>query len=329
VSVVVPAYNAQKRVAASLGSIVSQDYDPIEVVFVDDASTDGTKEAARSILEKSARCHKIMSHGVNKGVSSARNTGMRASTGEYLIFMDADDEADGNFISTLHGAITRDAADAAFCGFRDRYEATGEEVARPVRLNPEAPHTPEEITVKRLLKKIFPCLWTTLFKKDFLDGIGISFSADCAVGEDSEFLIKAFSHAGKISFSPLCPYVYVHHDEMGSMTGVASEDKKLLRYEQISRSEMKLAVYLKENSPSPKVRDIASRLLLPESHMRFLTMAAKRGDYAKFIRMLDAPQVRSALRSSWRYAHLRPEVFYKALCALLFPRAYFDSRSRP
>ena len=90
ISVVVPAYNTETRIAYSLESIIAQDYPNIEIIVVNDASTDGTENAARRILENCGRPFTIITHKENRGVSASRNTGMDVVKGEFLWFVDSD-----------------------------------------------------------------------------------------------------------------------------------------------------------------------------------------------------------------------------------------------
>ena len=96
ISVVVPAYNRSSRIAYSLESIIVQDYPNLEIIVVNDASKDGTEQAARRVLESCGRPFSIITHKGNRGVSGARNTGIDAMKGEFLWFMDADGKAEKN-----------------------------------------------------------------------------------------------------------------------------------------------------------------------------------------------------------------------------------------
>jgi len=88
VSVVVPAYNASRTLARALHSILIQDWDPIEIIVVDDASTDQTPELAASFSAQGVRLVRLSQNG---GASMARNAGVHAAAGKYVAFLDADD----------------------------------------------------------------------------------------------------------------------------------------------------------------------------------------------------------------------------------------------
>jgi glycosyltransferase involved in cell wall biosynthesis len=94
VTVVVPAFNAERWIGESLSSIIAQSYpkNSLEIVVVDDASTDRTSDAAAAILDRSGIAYRVIRNGSPSGPSAARNSGWRASRGQWLQFLDADDQ---------------------------------------------------------------------------------------------------------------------------------------------------------------------------------------------------------------------------------------------
>lgn len=92
VSVVIPAYNAASYLELAIDSVAKQTLDDLEVIVVDDASTDGTAEKARKLLAERGLRHKVVTLAVNGGPSVARNSGVALASGEYVAFLDADDE---------------------------------------------------------------------------------------------------------------------------------------------------------------------------------------------------------------------------------------------
>ena len=89
ISVVIPAYNSAGTLGRALASVYAQDYQPLDIVVVDDASRDDT---AAVVLAHDARGVRLIRHERNQGASAARNTGVRAAAGELIAFLDADDE---------------------------------------------------------------------------------------------------------------------------------------------------------------------------------------------------------------------------------------------
>lgn len=106
ISVIIPAYNAERFLAHSLRSCVEQTLSPMEIIVVDDGSTDGTLALAQEWAQKYPYIQVI--HTENGGVCSARNEGLRAAKGDWITFLDADDEFFLNALETLTGYIDTD-----------------------------------------------------------------------------------------------------------------------------------------------------------------------------------------------------------------------------
>src|ERR1700722_15856506 len=90
VSVVIPAYNAEKWVSEAVKSVLTQTYKNLEIILVDDGSTDRTVELADSALKQGGRPYRILQQP-NRGAAAARNLGWRAAKGTWIQFLDADD----------------------------------------------------------------------------------------------------------------------------------------------------------------------------------------------------------------------------------------------
>ena len=92
VSIVIPAYNAEKDIAQAIRCAISQTYPEIEIIVVDDGSQDGTVQTAREILKSSFKGRwSVLELGVNRGASAARNVALKQAKGEWIQFLDSDD----------------------------------------------------------------------------------------------------------------------------------------------------------------------------------------------------------------------------------------------
>ena len=89
ISVIIPVYNSCSYLGACINSIRNQSYENVEIILVDDGSTDGSEKVCDQFAEKDNRI--IVIHQKNSGTSVARNTGLRAASGDYIMFMDNDD----------------------------------------------------------------------------------------------------------------------------------------------------------------------------------------------------------------------------------------------
>lgn len=114
VSVLVPIYNVEKYLSECLDSLLSQTHRQLEIIVIDDGSTDRSGQIADDYSRKDSRIKVI--HQENGGVSVARNAGLDAASGDFIAFMDGDDWVDANWIETQLETLKRWNADIAVCG---------------------------------------------------------------------------------------------------------------------------------------------------------------------------------------------------------------------
>ena len=114
VSVIVPVYNGEAFLPECIATLRAQTLGEIELIFVDDASTDGSLPLLRAAQAEDARV-RVIAFAENRGVSAARNAGLDAATGEYVGFCDADDWVEPGMFERLLAAAEEADADAAFC----------------------------------------------------------------------------------------------------------------------------------------------------------------------------------------------------------------------
>lgn len=115
VSIIVPIYNTAKMLECCLSSIVNQTYKDIEIILVNDASTDGSYEIAKKFAEKDKRIR--LFNRPHKGVSAARNFGLDVAKGEYIQFIDSDDYVELNMIEVMLNKLIEENADIVVCNY--------------------------------------------------------------------------------------------------------------------------------------------------------------------------------------------------------------------
>ncbi len=119
ISVIIPAYNCSKTVERCVNSVLNQSYKSFELIIVNDASTDDTLEKLYALKERDCRIKVIDApHG---GVSRARNTGLSEAKGEFVQFVDADDELRYDALEIMHSLVNEYSADMAVCRFSHPY----------------------------------------------------------------------------------------------------------------------------------------------------------------------------------------------------------------
>lgn len=324
VSVIIPAYNIAARIRTCLESVIAQDYPDIEIVVVDDASVDGTGDIAREVLVLSGRRHKVITHSRNMGVSVARNTGISASSGKFVCFVDGDDYVRENFVSLLHGGISRNGCDLSFCGLTDRFTDGRNDVDILLACGKPSVSCGE----KFVLSGEIPPMWCCMYRADFLRANGLVFLEGCSSGEDVDFITRGLSVADRVTFVEECLYVYVHHEGMGSVRGNDTAGKRLTRYEHNTNAQVSTAKYLIERAKSRELRDMAGKILMPQTVIRRLNLAAMKNDREGWESLLTDRENKRVLREGLCCYTLRrkPEVFMKALMIVMMPGVYYALR---
>lgn len=114
ISIIVPVYNVREYLPQCINSILAQTFTNFELILVDDGSTDGSGRICDSFTNKDCRIKVI--HKANAGVSAARNTGIQAASGKYIIFVDSDDYVEPDYCAELYQQIIQHPNSWVFCG---------------------------------------------------------------------------------------------------------------------------------------------------------------------------------------------------------------------
>ena len=110
VSIIVPVYNVEKYISRCLNSLINQTLDDIEIICVNDCSTDNSFETVKEYAVKDSR-FVLIEHEINQGLGSARNSGIGIASGKYIIFIDSDDYIDTDYCEKLYNTAKKYDAD--------------------------------------------------------------------------------------------------------------------------------------------------------------------------------------------------------------------------
>lgn len=136
ISVIVPVYNVEEYLVQCLDSVVGQTYGDLEILLVDDGSTDGSGRICDEYAEKNPRIRVF--HTVNHGLSAARNIGLDRASGEYIAFVDSDDWLETDMYERMIEAAEMSGADIVVCGyFIDKPDIKEKKTLAPVSLDKE------------------------------------------------------------------------------------------------------------------------------------------------------------------------------------------------
>ncbi len=116
ISVILPVFNEEAYIERAVKSILVQTYQNIEIIIVNDGSTDCTEKICQKLLKKDKRIL-LINKDKNEGVSSARNRGIQSASGKYLAFLDADDYCKADYIKKMYECLIRDNSDLCVCGY--------------------------------------------------------------------------------------------------------------------------------------------------------------------------------------------------------------------
>lgn len=199
ITIIVPVYNVEKYLEESIRSIINQTYKNIEILAINDGSTDGSLELLKKLSYEDDRI-KIISQK-NKGLSGARNTGIDSAKGNYIMFLDSDDIFSTNeLLESLYKIARKDSSDIVFFKYKTKNEITKREKILEINLSKESYILSEflkEIAEKNRCYYGFISACTKLYKKDiffklrFKEGIYY---------EDTEIFLRLLLEAKKISF---------------------------------------------------------------------------------------------------------------------------------
>lgn len=322
ISIIMPAYNNSQYVVASLSSLTSQTYKNLEIVFINDGSTDDTLSKAATLLEQSNVNFKIIDLPSNKGVSAARNIGINEASGEFITFLDSDDYLSENLIEALYNAASQNSqtADITICGYRRVEESTRQETTYTINKKITSSCAPDAIAKKIILNEL-PHALSALCRKDVLQTNRISFMENCRAGEDGEFFIKVFSVSKKTAICYETGYYYVQHDTMSSRN--QDNETRKERYRQHTEAQSRTADFIIERCRSRLLLNVARSLIKPTVTLRRLSYLAMTEDKEAFCRAWRETNFRRLFKSR-EYITKKPEVFIRALLLYAFPGVYYE-----
>ena len=204
-SIIVPVYNVENFIARCARSLFGQSERDIEYIFVNDCTKDCSMEVLHRVMDEYKQAGlniKIITHEQNKGLPSARNSGMSVATGEYIYHCDSDDWIEENTMEKLHTVIRETHADIiwfdCYLSFRERERWIGQQVRE----------TPRECLKAMLSGKMRFNVWNKLVKRKLYVEHAILFPDGYGMGEDMT-MIKLFAFAEKVCHVPLPFYHYV------------------------------------------------------------------------------------------------------------------------
>lgn len=206
VSIVVPIYNVEEYLRECIDSICTQTYENIEIILVDDGSTDTSPEICDTYQKIDSRIRAF--HKNNGGLSDARNYGLNVATGEYIAFIDSDDYIDESFVKNLLQAAEENDADIAVCSYRKVYD-------KPIQKYGNINYIAETVSGISFLKSLYSgkhsdmgfVAWNKLYKKKLFTDHEIIYPKG-RIYEDTFTTYKLLYYTKKVALIDYAYYSY-------------------------------------------------------------------------------------------------------------------------
>ncbi len=201
VSVIVPVYNSECDLVQCLETILAQTFEDIEVICVDDGSTDRSGDILADFAARDSRV--VIIEQCNQGVSAARNRGLDEASGDYIQFLDADDFFEPDLIEKMYSGCVADDADIGICPFRYFNEDTGRTIDASWSLYRDLlpDRMPFNVTdmTGRIFRFVAPGVWNKTMRRSFIVEHGLRFSTELSRAEDLPFTYLALISARRIT----------------------------------------------------------------------------------------------------------------------------------
>lgn len=247
VSIIVPVYNVSKYLARCLESLITQTYKNLEIIVVDDGSTDGSSPICDFYEKKDSRIKVI--HKLNEGLGEARNTGLEAGTGSYVMFVDSDDFVEKNAVSEMLEIIQYYNADMCMAGYK-KYSSVSKSVERKRIFEKTETFTGADI--KRILYRMIGAaadfgkdedlgmaVWKNLYSYNLLRNTGVRFCSEREyISEDVIFHLDIVPRMKKIVGINKEYYYYCDNSDE-TLTSKFHEDK-FDRYKKLYKKEQNI-----------------------------------------------------------------------------------------
>ncbi|HEM3684360.1 TPA: glycosyltransferase family 2 protein [Streptococcus suis] len=209
VSIIVPIYNVEKFLPRCIESICNQTYENIEILLINDGSTDGSEQICMDFMKRDSRIRYFLKE--NGGLSDARNYGIERACGKYLAFIDSDDFVESDFILRLYDALVQQNASVAIAGF-SKVDENGTILKKELLENEELVLTGREVCKKLHSEKgqVFVVAWNKLYKKELFSNVQY---AKGKIHEDEYIVYQLFYDLDRIAVVNDSLYYYVERQE--------------------------------------------------------------------------------------------------------------------
>lgn len=209
VSIIVPVYNVEKYIGKCMESLINQTYKNIEILIINDGSPDNSIDVVKTFKDERI---KIINQK-NKGVSAARNNGLKHAHGKYIIFVDSDDYLSNDFVEYMLSLVKKNNSDFAFS--TNNYKNNKE---TQVSIIKEETISSNNAVADLLSPDITVGCWNKIYNHNFLKDNNLLFSTDLFYGEGLQFIIECSKCAKRVSKTNKKIYYYRKNNDSSATT---------------------------------------------------------------------------------------------------------------
>lgn len=207
ISIIIPIFNLENYLPNCIDSIVKQTYKNIEIILVDDGSTDGSINICRAYERQDKRV-RVIKKKENEGAGMARNAGIDIAKGQYIMFIDGDDFVANNYVEELFKMLLKTNADIAICRGKSVYNFKRiRRMENEKLINYEYMNSAKALENICYQRKITPGPWGKIFKKHLFENLRFPNTGY----EDLAIIYRLIDNAKIIVFSPIEKYYYLQH----------------------------------------------------------------------------------------------------------------------
>lgn len=233
ISLIIPVFNTEKYLEQCLDSAISQTLSGIEIICIDDGSSDNSLDVLKNYAQKDSRI-KVLTQ-INSGQSVARNKGINIAQGEYIAFLDSDDWMKPDMLEKLYNKAKEQGCDISMCSINVLNELSGLKTEHDCYLSLDI--IPKKfdnriftwIDLKDFIFKICVVPWNKIYKNKFLKENNITFCEN-VVFEDNLFCIETLIKAEKINLTRDCLINYRHFSTSSGLSQSGDKDYKKLDF---------------------------------------------------------------------------------------------------
>lgn len=201
ISLIIPIYNASSYLSSTLEALLLPSSPSLEIILVDDGSTDASPSICDEYAEKDERIRVL--HEPHSGVAHSRQVGLEAAKGVYILYVDADDQVEPDMIADMYQEAVTQKADMVLCDYRElTYDGEVYRKQEPTALSGEV------ILEDILSGKLYGALWNKMMRREWLLQTKASFPLELTMREDLIILSLCLPYASKIAYIPKAYYGY-------------------------------------------------------------------------------------------------------------------------